>query len=96
MLCDPQWNAAADPFSLDSLIVWLEKRPASGQYNFHDRRGRCMLCQYLADVMPQVYWATAYIKLTRLNRATETLARQTPWTFGAALERARALQAGLA
>jgi hypothetical protein len=92
MLCDPQWEVKADPFSLDGLITWLENKPSGTQYNFHDRRGRCLLCQYLADAMPQAYWATAYIKLTRLNRATETLARQTPWTFGAALERARALQ----
>lgn len=96
MLCDPRWNAETDPFSLDSLIVWLENQPAGKQYDFNDRRGRCLLCQYLADAMPRLHWSRAYIKLTRLNRATETLARQTPWTFGAALERARALQAGLA
>jgi hypothetical protein len=96
MLCDPRWNAETDPCSLDSLITWLENKPSGTQYNFYDRKGRCLLSQYLADAMPKTYWATAYIRLTRLAPITETLARQTPWTFGAALERARALQAGLA
>ena len=96
MLCDPKWNAETDPFSLDSLIVWLENQPAGKQYDFNDRRGRCLLCQYLADAAPGVYWCRAYIKITRSAPETELVARQTPWTFGAALERARALQAGLA
>ncbi len=48
MLYDPKWEAPvkADPFSLASLIAWLEMQPVDGQYDYilsHD----CVIAQWL-------------------------------------------------
>jgi hypothetical protein len=49
MLYDKRWDKTfevkADPFSLESLIAWLEKQPADKQYCYLDN-GNCLHCQY--------------------------------------------------
>lgn len=48
MLYDKRWEKTeikADPFSLDSLIVWLEKQPSSQIYCYFSN-GECLLSQY--------------------------------------------------
>lgn len=47
MLYDPKWQSEvkADPFSLESLIAWLEKQPAAKVYCYTDN-GDCLLAQY--------------------------------------------------
>jgi hypothetical protein len=45
MLYDPKWEVKTDPFTLDSLIAWLEKQPADGTYCY-DSNGCCILAQY--------------------------------------------------
>jgi len=47
MLYDPKWEVEvkADPFSLDTLISWLEKQPAKTAYNY-SCNGHCLLAQY--------------------------------------------------
>jgi hypothetical protein len=48
MLYDKRWEKPeikADPFSLDSLIEWLEKQPADKPYCYMDN-GHCLLGQY--------------------------------------------------
>lgn len=42
--CKPETKA--DPFTLESLIAWLEKQPADGSYDYGDS-GRCLAAQYL-------------------------------------------------
>lgn len=49
MLYDPKWEkqaeTKADPLSLEALIAWLEKQPASIEYDYTDPRD-CLLCRY--------------------------------------------------
>ncbi|MEH2501198.1 hypothetical protein V1290_000009 [Bradyrhizobium sp. AZCC 1578] len=49
MLYDPKWatifEVKADPFSLESLIAWLEKQPADKTYDY-GCNGHCLLAQY--------------------------------------------------
>lgn len=46
MLYDPKWETKKpDVFSLESLIAWLETRPADKEYCFMSNDG-CMLAQY--------------------------------------------------
>lgn len=53
MLCDPKWEqkteTKADPFTLASLIAWLEKQPASAPYSYMSN-GQCLLAQYFTAV----------------------------------------------
>lgn len=83
-----------DPFSLEALIAWLEKQPGEMEYPHMDVRG-CALCQYgtsigrgnifhdlLDEFEARGHWKdVAHITLLP------------PHTFGAALQRARSLQA---
>lgn len=102
MLYDKRWDKEikADPFSLESLITWLEKQDPHAGYNYCDTR-QCLLAQYHA-----AHGTT--LRVTALGGElpenssdeykAEWIARGhhcTPHdrTFGAALERARALQA---
>lgn len=51
MLYDKRWDnpeVKADPFSLESLIAWLEKQPAKRTYCYLDN-GACLLGQYYLD-----------------------------------------------
>jgi hypothetical protein len=80
----------ADPFTLDSLIAWLEKQPAETEYNFWNL-SECLLCQYLRDVgLPH----SCYDAASALggDDVGGQIAFHKPWTFGGALERARALR----
>lgn len=49
MLYDKRWDKTtevkSDPFSLDTLIAWLEKQPADTVYCYFDG-GTCLLAQY--------------------------------------------------
>lgn len=49
MLYDTKWDqkTKTDPFSLESLIAWLEKQPAEKAYDYCDP-WNCLLCQYFA------------------------------------------------
>jgi hypothetical protein len=49
MLYDPKWEAPvkADPFSLESLVAWLEKQPADKPYCYTSNGG-CLLAQYFS------------------------------------------------
>jgi hypothetical protein len=53
MLYDPKWEqeTKADPFSLENLIAWLEKRPAGQEYDFNCW-GECLLGQWLRSIDP--------------------------------------------
>jgi hypothetical protein len=99
MLYDPKWEVEtkADPFSLESLIAWLEKQPADGEYNWDDG-SECLLGQWLKTIDPKV--ECDFIRQPNLYlyqvldqpvdlKKFETIVRDTD-TFGAALYRARA------
>lgn len=105
MLNNPNWNNPVDAMSMDSLISWLEKKPADGTY-FYGSSQECLLAQYFRDQGVQV---TA-LGNTRLLIEGEKHCTEIPvgfqrtagypfgtrtsdggQTFGAALERARQL-----
>lgn len=94
MLYDPKWNETkADPFSLESLIAWLEKQPATTAYDYCDP-GHCLVGQYLRDqgakkimLMSGELRAIGWRDLVNPRGSGH---RDEDWTFGAALTRARA------
>jgi hypothetical protein len=51
MLYNKNWDAktvTSDPFTLESLVAWLEKQPASERYCYSSG-GECLLHGYFAD-----------------------------------------------
>lgn len=97
MLYDPKWEkteVTTDPFSLDSLIAWLETQPAETEYNY-TFPGSCMIAQYLEASKVKNF----SLSVTDLQRhgwhhiAQGSWGEAGRWTFGGALIRARALAA---
>lgn len=93
----------ADPFSLESLIAWLERRPGETEYDFWDC-ARCMIAQYALDTGIRLTAGDSgsqYREILERFAANDgcrwnttpaaEVAAHTPHTFGAALDRARAL-----
>lgn len=95
MLYDPKWHQPpADIFALESLIAWLERQPGDREYCYV-ANGRCLIAQYL------IYNGHTKVHVDAAGRwrsnegsdQTIPLWRVSipqPWTFGAALTRARA------
>lgn len=98
MLYDPKWEqqTRADPFTLESLIAWLEKQPADTAYDYC-RPDICLVAQYLKAHEIKNY-SVASEELNRLIPGLHQIARDCidspqDWTFGGALKRARTLAA---
>lgn len=89
MLFDPKW---VDPrLKLSGLIAWLENQPADQTYNYFCEERHCLISQYLSEVgLP--FGRGHYGRFADANIRI-AVAQQQPWTFGAALERARAVLA---
>lgn len=101
MLYDPKWEKTtkADPLTLQSLIAYLEAHPSDKPYCY-TAAGRCLLHGYFAahglpifSVGPGYYRLTDY-RAIKLPENFEAISLGNgddgDWTFGAALERARA------
>lgn len=103
MLYDPKWEAPqvkANPFSLESLIAWLEKQPTDRQYCFTEW-GECLIAKWLLSIDPRSHLAQNaptgfyYVVLEQtmdFNHFGDIAAGMhwgDSWTFGAALARAR-------
>ena len=101
MRYDPKWTKpAADVWSLDRLIAWLETMPAELEYCY-TASGKCLLAQYLKGID----WATdplvdltsaedlASEKRIKIPAAFNKIAQGKTCnrtnTFGAALDRAQ-------
>jgi hypothetical protein len=101
MLYNPSWKLEikSDPFSLESLIAWLEKQPGERFYDFYDVHN-CMLGQWVRSVdkkarsMDSVTDSATYnVRGREVNlRPLYDIANGGKQfdTFGAALKRARA------
>ncbi|MBR2118463.1 MAG: hypothetical protein IJ935_07295 [Afipia sp.] len=92
MLYDPKWEknseTKTDPFSLESLIAWLEKQPADKAYNFCDKQN-CLIAQYLQAAGVEQYELSS-AEVASLGWMQIVNPKAYVPTFGAALERARA------
>lgn len=105
MLYDPKWEkkTKADPFTLESLIAWLEKQPRDTVYCYSKSR-ECLLTAYFTacgfkkvGVNPYNFHhndGTGQVNI-KLPDHFDNIAYgrdgQSSCTFGAALSRARAL-----
>lgn len=104
MLYDPKWEVKADPLSLESLIAWLEQQPSNHFYPVTEAR-YCLLAQWLKSMDPATDGDTSGrhsfcyifrgqpINLGMFRDVVLGISDLNPRTFGAALERARALAA---
>lgn len=82
------------PFSLPSLIAWLETKDPAEEYNYIDY-DNCLVAQYTKQVpgVEKPEWRTWYVAgADRFSGDTRAFVSvPLPHTFGGALERARAL-----
>ena len=100
MLYNKNWDAktvTSDPFTLESLIAWLEKQPSNKTYCFMDTGG-CLFHQYFTAAgfdVAGVGGTGIRFKSDPERRIRFTcdefrsIASIEPHTFGAALTRAR-------
>jgi len=95
MLYDPKWapvETKRTVFPLAELIAWLELQPPGAEYDFYDIHG-CLLCAFLKahgyeDPAHDIGFGAETIAGWQLDDY-HRIAGDMPWTFGAALERAR-------
>lgn len=101
MLYNTRWDkpeVKANPFSLESLIAWLETQPTNQGYCYTDH-GRCLLSQYFASfgfsevqIFSGGIWQHDGSPLTdQYPIVFDAIALGNPFnrTFGAALDLAR-------
>lgn len=102
MLYDKRWDVQTDMYSLASLIAWLEQQPAEESYCYADN-GKCLLGQYFSEKSGKLVLVGSndvcfaldkpdhWSKDVYFSRYFGLIACGRPWTFGAALARAKAL-----
>lgn len=98
MLFDPKWEVKTNVPSLAGIIAWLETQEPTATYNFHACGGLCLIGQYMTHI--GIEWGydgtdSRYLQVCKQITGHEWnayFAFAKPWTFGAALERAKALQ----
>lgn len=93
MLYDPKWEQQTEvnPHSVAGIIAWLETQPADKEYAWYDTRA-CLACRYLEALGYKAPWGS--FKYTGAFGNSDNyfeIAGQKPWTYGAALGRARKL-----
>lgn len=98
MLYNPKWQQppATTLPTLDGFIAWLEMMPPDGAYNFECTDGRCLVALYGCSLSSEWNHSRDYMSFCRRIFGGKGYnvgpACMTPWTFGAALERAREFQ----
>lgn len=90
MLFDPKWEVQTKPdvYSLEGFVSWLEKQPTERAYDWYDVHG-CIVCQYLDSVLPPDRETALLSRVFSTSDQYHQVAGKWPWTFGAALDRAR-------
>ena len=102
MLYDPKWAHLNDPFSLTSLVAWLERQDPAEAYCYSST-GECLLARYFRErgfhrvIMAAdffYHWPRedALYEVTALPPRFNDVAKGKVRTFGAALSRARELE----
>jgi hypothetical protein len=92
MLYDPKWEVKTkpDPFKLATLIGWLETQEQAKEYDYYNCEGACLLDRYL--IAHKLPWGNHhYTDLCNRTNWCRDVAAVHPRTYGAALQRARAL-----
>jgi hypothetical protein len=90
MLYDPKWQQTVEP-SLTGFIAWLAQQHPWASYHYTPCTG-CAIDGYLRSIgttYEDHHAAGGYP--IRLKQWNEAIAQPNPRTYGAALERARAL-----
>ena len=101
MLYNKDWDVKTkDLFTLDNLIAWLETKDPTEVYSFH-WPDSCLLGQWARNVDASAFnmrieGSFVYkVNEEPINlREYDNIACYEPWTFGAALQRAKALRDG--
>lgn len=94
MLYDPKWEPKTDTYIMPTLIAWLEKQPAYKTYTYSCPQ-TCLAAQYFQEMgveYPVPILRGKPSANDSFGYKLEWLAHEKPRTFGAALERAKALQ----
>src|SRR5262245_50535229 len=102
MLYDPKWAAKPnDPYTINALIWWLEQQNPRHRYDFMSARS-CLLARYFTEsgfdsvVMERSFVLHGgQLYVASLPPELNSIAETKPWTMGAALKRARKLNAVL-
>ena len=91
MLYDPKWDqqTRAAPRSLESLIAWLEQKDPEAKYDYCKMQS-CMVAQWLIDSGEERYQLLSREVAQLFGGRGDYIVHMEPWTFGAALQRARA------
>jgi hypothetical protein len=76
-----------DPLSLPALIAWLERQPAQNHYDY-GCVGHCLAAQY-NQFIGRKYTVKSIYDPESFDVALERIVVSVPFTFGAALDRAR-------
>src|SRR5258707_333877 len=93
MLYDPKWEQKTElePISLAALVAWLETQPADVVYPWLNTND-CLACRYLRAIRgPQGEKTARYRDVFGGCDNYHAIAAATPWTYGAALKRARSM-----
>jgi hypothetical protein len=102
MLHNPKWDKVKlDPLDINTLILWLEKQPPGKRYCYRATL-HCMFAQYFTamgfeDVYVEGFSFHYRVPPDFVHRQVDLphgwyhVAATGPYTFGAALQRARAL-----
>jgi hypothetical protein len=93
MLYDPKWEVETktDPLSLKAFVAWLEKQPPDTEYNYWCTTGECLLDTYISQVTGKPSRPSElHHEVCGGKSNYYEIAMPRPWTYGAALARARA------
>lgn len=88
MLYNPNWTAPAP--TLAGMVAWLETKDPSETYDWGNCLGQCLIGQYAASIG----WTIQAMSYKQYHSLDDGIALRGPWTFGAALARAKAKLAG--
>jgi len=88
MLYDAKRWSRPTVISVEGLIDWLETQPAAGRYDW-PRTRKCLLGRWFLSMGMDGPTADRLCQAYSLTLPYLHIAHSEPWTFGAALERAR-------